>query len=187
MSLTPHHFCMSSARKQYKKNKKNPSSFFIRTSLEMTKSLGVHSESEEFDTWRNKERRGSVLFLKERRLVKQSCCCCWWRKRTDKFHCCPKKQQLSSARDRGLSVVCIFSIGQSSLPDSDEVTSTSFPSGLPQHFYIFLQKLLITVFLWPRQETQSSGSVLLSCGRDRPLQTTYLRPVLSYGGSCACG
>lgn len=35
----------------------------------MTKSLGVHSESEEFDTWRNKERRGSVLFLKERRLA----------------------------------------------------------------------------------------------------------------------
>lgn len=69
MSLTPHHFCMSSARKQNKKNKKNPSSFFIRTSLEMTKSLGVHSESEEFDTWRNKERRGSVLFLKERRLA----------------------------------------------------------------------------------------------------------------------
>lgn len=33
------------------------------TLLEMTKSLGVHSESEEFDIWRNKEKEGAVLFL----------------------------------------------------------------------------------------------------------------------------
>lgn len=183
MSLTPHHFCMSSARKQNKKNKKKPQQFFYTyltgDDKEFGRALWVRG------IWyleKQREKRERVISERE-----TTCCCCWWRKRTDKFHCCPKKQQLSSARDRGLSVVCIFSIGQSSLPDSDEVTSTSFPSGLPQHFYIFLQKLLITVLLWPRQETQSSGSVLLSCGRDRPLQTTYLRPVLSYGGSCACG
>lgn len=38
--------------------------FHIHTLLDMIKSLGVHSESEKFDIWRNKERRGSMLFLR---------------------------------------------------------------------------------------------------------------------------
>lgn len=32
--------------------------------LEMMKSLGEHSESDEFDIWRKKKSRGSVIFLR---------------------------------------------------------------------------------------------------------------------------
>lgn len=47
-----------------------------RTLLEMTKILGVQSESVEFDIWRNKERKRRVI--SERRWLLQ--CCCKWQK-----------------------------------------------------------------------------------------------------------
>jgi len=100
--------------------------------MEMTKSFGVHSDSEKFDICRNRKRTGSMLFIFPK--GDDFCSADAGRNKIPlpAFTAIGRAITKFNPCKSGIVVWCIISKGQSSFPGPDKVTWTS--SGFLQTF-----------------------------------------------------
>lgn len=143
---------------------------YTRTFLEMTKSLAVHSESKEFDIWRNKEGKERCV-IPEGWLLQ----CCW---KLDKqkswislagFRAERKNSHLSKpCQVWSYTTVCLIPKGQRSLPDWCKVIWTSFPSGLAP-VISSLQPSLVLI-----SQSRHNQSTLMGFPHNPAAMTTWL-------------